>query len=125
MKKAISISLCVFMGLIVVAFYKNCYGIKLHATTMSGGSDVFCWSYRWTTVFFIIGYLVCIVGLVGLIAFEFLGFWANGRKIFFPAEYIYYKMEGFQFSKGVAIILLCQFLWGLYFIKLSCKYCLI
>ena len=101
--------------LIVLAVFKNCYSMRLHAIFLKAASQVVKW--RKSLVLYILMYLIILVLLVALVLFEFVGFWANGRKIFLPAQYVYYKIEGFTFSTGVIVILAIQLLWGISFIK--------
>jgi hypothetical protein len=60
-------------------------------------------------------------GFIGLVLFEFAGFWTNGRTIFIPAEYVYYQLYGITVSPLVTAALGVQFIWGAGFLKESCK----
>jgi hypothetical protein len=54
---------------------------------------------------------------IGLVLFEFAGFWTAGRTIFLPAEYVYYQLNGLSVSALVTVVLAIQFIWGAGFLK--------
>ena len=114
-KKGILAGLIVAAVAIVISFFRNLYSIKLNYILLKAAGRVACW--RKSIFLFIPLFLVMLVGCIGMVLFEFLGYWSNGRKIFLPAEYLYYQIHGFSFSTGVLILLVIQLLWGLSFVK--------
>ena len=117
-RTGIFISLIVLVVLIIISALRNCISIRLHAIFLKAGSQVVSW--RKSVLFFIPLFLICLIILVAMVSFEFVGFWSNGRKIFLPKEFIYMQTHGFQFSTGVAVLLVIQLIWGFSFIKESC-----
>ena len=115
LKTGLFVSLIVIAVVMALSFFRTLYSIKLHLILLKTSANVASW--RKSTFLFIPLFLVMLVGCVGMVLFEFLGYWSNGRKIFLPAEYLYYQIHGFSFSTGVLILLVIQLLWGLSFVK--------
>jgi hypothetical protein len=110
--------LLVFL-LIIVSVYKNSISIKIHALLLRQASALI--SYRYTILLYILMYLVCLALFIGLVMFEMVGMWSAGKKIFIPAEYIYYQLQGIHFSGLVTVVIAVQLIWGIAFLKESCK----
>jgi hypothetical protein len=115
LRLAIAITLIVITVFIVLAVYKNCYSTRLHAIFLKTATQIV--TERKRILLYIIFFLILMVGLIALILFEFVGFWSNGRKIFLPAEYIYYKLYGLQVSALVIVVLAIQLIWGVAFLR--------
>ena len=117
-RDAIAGVLIVVLALLIVSVYKNSLSIKIHGVFLRQASKII--GEKWLLLLFVVLYLVMLVLFIALVMFEFVGFWSNGRKIFLPLEYVYYKLEGFKFSGLVAVILAVQTIWGVAFLKQSC-----
>ena len=115
LRTIITIFMIVLEVFIVISIFRNCTSARVHGIFLNAASNVASW--RKSTFFFVPLFLIILILFVGMVLFEFVGFWSNGRKIFLPKEYIYYRLYGFQFSTGVLVILIIQLLWGFSFIK--------
>ena len=114
-KTSLFVSLIVIAVVMALSFFRTLYSIKLHFILLKTSANVASW--RKSIFYFIPLSLTFLILLIGMVLFEFLGYWSNGRKIFLPAEYLYYQIHGFSFSTGVLILLVVQLLWGLSFVK--------
>ena len=114
-KTSLFVSLIVIAVVMALSFFRTLYSIKLHFILLKTSANVASW--RQSIFYFIPLSLTFLILLIGMVLFEFLGYWSNGRKIFLPAEYLYYQIHGFSFSTGVLILLVIQLLWGLSFVK--------
>ena len=115
LKTGLFVSLIVVAVVMALSFFRALYSIKLHLILLKAAANVASW--RKSTFFFIPLFLIFLILFIGMVGFEFLGYWSNGRKIFLPAEYLYYQIHGFSFSTGVLILLIIQLLWGMSFVK--------
>ncbi len=122
LRAVVGVLLIIILGMLIVSVYKNSISIKIHAVFLRQASQLI--GKQCSLVVFILLYLVFLVLLIALIMFEFVGFWSNGRKIFLPAEYLYYKLEGLTVSSVVTIVLIVQLIWGVAFLKQSCNHVL-
>ena len=83
MKVATGILMIIVGVLILLSIYKNCVSIRMLSVVLKAATDVFSWRRR--IFFYGLLYFLFIVLLIGIILFEFIGFWSNGRQIFVPA----------------------------------------
>lgn len=77
---------CIFLLvllLLIVSVYKNSISIRIHAILLKQASSLV--SSQLVLVLYVLFYLLLLVLFIGLVMFEFVGFWSNGRKIFLPA----------------------------------------
>lgn len=119
-RSAIGLILVVILVILAVSVYKNSISIKIHGIFLNYASKII--SRRLGLLTYIVLYLVLLILLIGLVILEFVGFWSGGRKIFLPAEYIYYKLEGLSVSSLLAVVLVVQLVWGTAFLKQSCTF---
>lgn len=109
--------------LLLISLYKNSISLKIHAILLNYGSQMI--KERWLIIIYIIIYSVMFVLFIGLVLFQFAGYWTGGRTIFIPAQFVYYQLRGLTVSTGVTIVLAIQFVWGAGFLKQSCKFIVI
>jgi len=54
-----------------------------------------------------------------------VSFWASGKIYLAQAESVFYKFEATTFSTIMMVVVAVQFIWGIGFLKESCKIYLI
>ena len=67
LRSALFISLIVLTALIVIAVFKNCYSMRLHAVFLKAASQVVKW--RWSILLYILLHLFMLILLVALVLF--------------------------------------------------------
>lgn len=71
---------------------------------------------RKLTIIYVFIFFVLLLGFIGIMIWEFTGFWSAGNIKFDPSYQIYHELSG-VFPTVMTFFMFVQLIWGLSFIK--------
>lgn len=111
------IVLILMIGLLIFAVLSTCKNpnsLRMHSIFLKWSTVVL--KDRILTTLYIPLFMLILAMFIGLLIFEFTGFWTGGNIDFDPHYNIYHELSG-VFPTIMTVILVVQMIWGLSFVK--------
>lgn len=70
---------------------------------------------------YILAFILILAGFIGMMVWEFTGFWTAGHLKYDPSNQIYHELYG-TFPTIMTFFMIVQTIWGLAFIKEACNF---
>lgn len=118
-KIIIAIILLILFVFFVLTIYKHFDSLYLHSIYLKW-STTMC-DDRKLSILYIPIFILILSAFIGIMIWEFIGFWSAGNIEYDSSYQIYHELSGI-YPTIMSIFMIIQLVWGLSFIKESCIY---
>ncbi len=118
-KVLIGVGLLLFSVFFVFIVLKHYDSMHLFSIYLKWSTRMFL--DRKLSILYVPIFFLFFLGFVGIMIWEFTGFWTSGNTEFNPHTQIYHELTG-TFPAAMTFFMIVQAIWGLSFIKEACKF---